>query len=77
MLQVFYAWCAARIKPVPTMLEDIQAEADRLYRDTINRQLQLIDDKYKVAANQAKTNFLFDQMELGARGLPKLPEDLT
>lgn len=62
MLQVFYAWCAARIKPEPTVLEDIQAEADRLYRDTIERRLRFIDDEYKIRANTAKSEFLLKQL---------------
>jgi hypothetical protein len=76
MLQMFYEWCAARAKPKPTILEDIRAESDHLYRDTIERQLKLIDDRYKIAANRAKASFLFDQLESGCKGVPTLPDDL-
>jgi len=76
MLQIFYEWCAARAKPKPTILEDVQAEADHLYRDTIERQLKLIDDKHKIAANRAKANFLLDQLEVGCKGIPTISDDL-
>ena len=62
ILQTFYAWCAARIAPKPTLQDDMIAEADRLRRDTIERQLRLIDDEHKIMANKTKAEFLLEQI---------------
>lgn len=60
MLQVFYKWCASQITPRPTLQEEMQKEAEWLHRDTIKRNLRLIDDRYKIAANRAKARMLLE-----------------
>lgn len=61
-LQIFYEWAAARAKPKPTLQEELVQEARRLHRDTIVRKLCLIDDEYKIRANQAKAEYLLEQI---------------
>lgn len=78
MLQMFYEWCARRAKPKPTLQEEMKEEAELLHRDTVNRELQLIDDKYKIAANRAKARFLLEQIDrpFMVVEMPTLPDDL-
>lgn len=77
-LQMFYEWCASRAKPKPSLQEEMQQEADLLHRDTINRELRLIDDKYKIAANRAKATYLLEQIQQPTMviNMPTLPDDL-
>lgn len=62
-LQMFYEWCAQRAKPKPSLVQVMREESELLHRDTINRELQLIDDQHKIAANRAKARFLLNQID--------------
>lgn len=64
-LQWIYEWCAKRAKPATTMEEILSAEAERLLHDTVNRELQLIDDQHKVEANKAKAKYLLEKIAEG------------
>lgn len=63
MLQIFYKWCANQAKPEASLLQAMQEEAELLHRDTVNRELKLIDDKYKIEANRAKAEYLLKQIQ--------------
>lgn len=78
-MQMFYEWCGARAKPKPTLEEEMREEAELLHRDTISRELRLIDDKYKIAANRAKAKYLLEQADrpgITVVEMPTLPDDL-
>lgn len=62
-MQMFYEWCARRAKPKPSLGEEMREEAELLHRDTINRELKLIDDKFKIAANRAKAKYLLEEID--------------
>ncbi len=62
MLQIFYKWCAARAKPKPTLVQELQINATLLHRDTIERELRLIKDKYMIEANKAQAKYLLEQI---------------
>lgn len=61
-MQMFYEWAASRAKPKPTLEEELHAEAALLHRDTVYRELQLIDAQHKILANRAKAKFLLEQV---------------
>lgn len=77
-LQMFYEWAGARAKPKPTLEDEMQEEADLLHKDTISRELRLIDDKFKISANRAKAKYLLEQIDRPtlAIQMPTLPDDL-
>lgn len=77
-MQMFYEWAGARAKPKPTLHEEMQEEADLLHKDTISRELRLIDDKFKIAANRAKAKYLLQQIDTTTMviQMPTLPDDL-
>lgn len=77
-MQMFYEWAGSRAKPKPTLAEEMREEADLLHKDTISRELRLIDDKFKIAANRAKAKYLLEQIgtDVMVVQIPTLPEDL-
>lgn len=62
MLQIFYEWCAARATPKPSLIEELRHNATLLHRDTIERELRLIKDKYMIEANKAQAKYLLEQI---------------
>jgi len=62
MLQVLYKWCAHRVTPPATLNEIMHQTAEALYRDTVSRKLNLIDDQHKIEANTAKASYLLNQI---------------
>lgn len=69
-MQIFYEWCAKRVHPKPTLADEMREEAELLERDTVERELRLIDDQYKVAANRAKATYLLKSLEGHPQVLP-------
>lgn len=63
MLQMFYEWCAQHAKPKPTLIEELKENAELLNRDTIERELRLIADKYLVEANKAQARYLLERIK--------------
>lgn len=62
MWQMFCKWVGNMAKPEPTLQEELLQEADLLNRDTINRELKLIDDRHKIEANQEKARYLLTKI---------------
>ena len=77
-MQMFYEWAGSRAKPKPTLEDEMREEADLLHKDTISRELHLIDDKFKIAANRAKAKYLLEQIgkDVMVVQIPTPPEDL-
>jgi len=61
-LQMFYEWAAKRVKPKPQLRDELLEESDLLLRDTIERELQLIDDRHKIEANREKAAYLLSKI---------------
>lgn len=59
--QIFYEWAASRVKPKPTLQDEMLEEARLINRDTVERTLRLIDDEHKIKANKAKAAYLLEQ----------------
>lgn len=65
-MQMFYKWAASQVEPKPSLAEELTADAEYLHRDTINRQIRLIDDEFKIKANKAKAAYLLEQIQASA-----------
>lgn len=62
-MQIFYKWAASRVEPKPSLTEELAADVEYLHRDTVNRQIRLIDDEFKIKANKAKAEYLLEQIQ--------------
>jgi uncharacterized membrane-anchored protein len=62
MWQMFCKWAGKHAAAEPTLQEILVIEAELLNRDTINRELKLIDDRHKIEANQEKARYLLSKI---------------
>lgn len=61
-VQAFCKMCASHVEPKPTLSQELAEEAELLNRDTISRELKLIDDECKILANQRKAEYLLNMI---------------